>query len=46
MQDYRSVNMSYCNLIARIPATDDFWNYFKQNLMKLTSNQKMAWMNS
>lgn len=46
MQDYRAVNMSYCNLIARIPATDDFWNYFKQNLMKLTSSQKMAWMNS
>jgi hypothetical protein len=46
MQDYRAINMSYCNLIARVPATDEFWEYFNKELLKMNPNQKMAWMNS
>jgi hypothetical protein len=46
MQDYRCINMSYCNLIARIPANEQFWEYFNENLAKISTNKKMFWMNS
>lgn len=46
MQDYRAINMSYCNLIARVPSTDEFWEYFNKELLKMKPNQKMTWMNS
>ncbi len=44
MQDYRSVNMSYCNLIAKIPATKVFWDYFKKEIYPKSQNEKKYWM--
>lgn len=46
MQDYRAINMSFCNLVARVPANKEFWEYFNKELVKLRPNQKTAWMNS
>jgi hypothetical protein len=46
MQDYRAINMGFCNLIARVPANKEFWEYFNKELAKLKPNQKTAWMNS
>jgi hypothetical protein len=44
MQDYRSVNMSYCNLIAKIPANKSFWDYFTKEILPKSSNEKKYWM--
>lgn len=46
MQDYRAVNMSYCNLIAKVPANQQFWDYFRKELFPKSAAQKMAWMDS
>ena len=45
MQDYRCINMSACNLISTIPANKEFWKYFNAKLAKLTSQQKINFMN-
>jgi hypothetical protein len=45
MQDYRAINMSFCNLIARVPANEKFWEYFRDNIYQKSSAEKMAWMN-
>lgn len=44
MQDYRSVNMTYCNLIAKIPSTNEFWDYFKKEIYPKSANEKKYWM--
>ncbi len=44
MQDYRSVNMTYCNLIAKIPATKAFWDYFRKEIYPKSQNEKKYWM--
>lgn len=45
MQDYRAINMSYCNLIARVPANNTFWQYFRDFYFHKSPAEKMAWMN-
>ena len=45
MQDYRAVNMSYCNLIARVPANEKFWEYFRDNIFHKSPAEKSSWMN-
>lgn len=46
MQNYRAINMSYCNLIARVPANAQFWEYFNKEIYPKSPAQKMAWMDS
>jgi len=51
MQDYRSINMSYCNLIAKIPVNNKqsiqkFWDYFNKEIYPKSPAQKTMWMNS
>ncbi len=46
MQDYRAINMSYCNLIAKVPANKEFWEYFRKEIYSKSAAQKMAWMDS
>jgi len=46
MQDYRCISCNSCDLIATIPASEDFWNYFREKLLPMTSGQKTAFMNS
>lgn len=45
MQNYRCVNMAACNLISTIPANKEFWKYFTQKLARLTTQQKLTFMN-
>ncbi len=45
MQNYRCINMQACDLIQVIPANQEFWKYFNQNLAKLSAAQKMNFMN-
>jgi len=46
MQNYRCINCDNCDLIATIPAGETFWTYFKNNIMKMSTQQKMAFMDS
>jgi hypothetical protein len=51
MQNYRSVNMSYCNLIAKIPLNNKtsltkFWDYFNKEIYPKSANEKKGWMDS
>ena len=51
MQDYRAVNMSYCNLIAKIPligvrSLSDFWTYFNKEIYPKSAAEKKVWMDS
>lgn len=46
MQDFRCVNANSCDLITSIPANETFWKYFRENLAKLTTAQKISYMDS
>ena len=46
MQDYRNINMNQCDLIQQIPADDDFWVYFNENIYPMSAQQKLNFMNS
>ena len=44
-QDWRVINVRNANLIWSIPANDEFWDYFNNVLSKMTSEQKIQFMN-
>lgn len=46
MQDYRCINCDSCDLVTTIPAGEAFWKYFKDNLMKMSTSQKVMYMES
>ena len=46
MQDYRCINVSSCDLVTTIPAGEAWWKYFKDNLAKLSTQQKIMFMDS
>ena len=45
MQDYRIISFDQCNLIQQIPADDNFWKYFNENIYTMTTEQKINFMN-
>lgn len=45
MQNFRSINMVACDMVAVIPANKEFWKYFNEKLARLSPQQKMAFMN-
>lgn len=46
MQDYRNINMSQCDLIQQIPANEDFWSYFNENIYPMSAEQKLNFINT
>jgi hypothetical protein len=46
MQDYRNVNMQQCDLIREVPANQEFWKFFNENIYIMSPEQKIAFMNS
>ena len=44
--NYRNINMNQCDLIQEIPANDDFWVYFNENIYPMSTEQKANFMNS
>lgn len=46
MQDYRAVSCESCDLIATVPANEEFWKYFREELLPMNAGQKTAFMNS
>lgn len=45
MQDWRMVGVESCQVINTIPE-EEFWKYFNETLMKMSTGQKMAYMDS
>lgn len=46
MQNFRCINMDKCDLIRTIPATDEFWKFFNENIFIMSTQQKINFMNS
>lgn len=46
MQDFRTINCQNCTLIRTVPANEEFWNFFKKELLPMTPAQKMMFMDS
>ena len=40
VQDYRYINANNCEVISVMPADDEFWIYFNDTLMNMSSLQK------
>jgi hypothetical protein len=45
-QDYRCISADNCELVTQLPADDTFWEYFNNNILVMTTDQKNAFMNS
>lgn len=45
MQDYRCVNANNCEVMSVIPEAD-FWQYYNEQLLPMTADQKINFMNS
>ena len=46
MQDFRAISCDSCNLIRTIPANEEFWKFFKEELLTMTAGQKTMYMDS
>ena len=46
MQDYRTINCQNCNLIRTVPANEQFWDFFRKELLPMTPAQKQMLMDS
>lgn len=46
MQNYRVVSADQVDVIREIPANDAFWQTFNQEILPLTAEQKIQFMNS
>jgi hypothetical protein len=46
MQDYRIVSADEVDIIKEIPANNEFWQYFNEQILPLTASQKIAYMDS
>lgn len=46
MQDYRVVSADQVTIIRQIPANDEFWTFFNNQIYTLTTEQKVQFMES
>jgi len=46
MQDFRCIPADTCNVLQTIPATEEFWKYFNENIYIMSTQQKIDFMNS
>lgn len=46
MQDFRAISCDSCDLIKTIPANEEFWKFFKEELLPMSTGQKMMFMDS
>ena len=46
MQNYRQINCDNVDLIKTIPANDEFWTYYVDNLENLTQQEKINFQNT
>tara|TARA_R110000868_G_scaffold117235_2_gene311566 strand:+ start:370 stop:747 length:378 start_codon:yes stop_codon:yes gene_type:complete len=45
-QDYRQINMDSCTLIQKMPANEEFWKYFNENILTMTQLEKIVYMDA
>jgi len=45
MQDYRTINAQECELLNQVPANEEFWEYFNNELYPMSAEAKMNFMN-
>ena len=45
MQDYRNISMGQCQLIATIKS-EDWWQYFNDNILNMSQQDKIAFMDT
>ena len=46
MQDYRTINCDTVDLISTLEADQSFWSYLNENIVPMTADQKMNFMNT
>jgi hypothetical protein len=46
MQDYRVVSADQVDILREIPATEDFWKVFNNEIYTMSPKQKIQFMNS
>jgi len=46
MQDFRAISCDSCDLIKTIPANEEFWKFFREELLTMNAGQKMMFMDS
>jgi hypothetical protein len=46
MQNYRIVSADEVNVIQKIPANEEFWKYFNKNILPMSAEQKITYMDS
>lgn len=46
MQDFRSISADEVEVITVIPADDEFWPYFNENILPMSAEQKQSFINS
>lgn len=46
LQGYRNVSMDQCDLIQQLPANEEFWTYFNENIYPMSGEQKFNFMNT
>ena len=44
MQDYRNVSMDMCYLVQKMPADDNFCEYFNKYIFPMSPNEKLRYM--
>ena len=44
MQDYRNVTLDTCSIEKVLPANDEFWKYFNETILPMSTAQKIAFM--
>lgn len=46
MQDYRIVSAESVQIVRQVPANEEFWKYFNEEVYVMTTEQKGRYMNS
>jgi hypothetical protein len=44
MQDFRTISCENVNLIRSVPANQEFWDFFRKELLPMSTSQKMMYM--
>jgi hypothetical protein len=46
MQDFRCIPANACTVLQTIPATEEFWKFFNENIYTMSTQQKLDFMNT
>lgn len=46
MQDFRTINCINVDLIRSVPSNEEFWDFFRKELLPMTAAQKTMFMDS